>query len=187
MTGQVQERSRERDQSTEALRSLESLVTEVGADIHDMDRRHDEEHELVGMVAESLKTSLESQQGLASQALSELLGHTFINITVHDPRRDLARFDHVLDVRRPSEYNDELSHIAGTRLVTIGDDFEQRIADLPRNARVLMVCRSGGRSARAAQAAIDAGFTHVHNMEGGMLAWNHAGLPTAARPDGRPA
>jgi rhodanese-related sulfurtransferase len=39
------------------------------------------------------------------------------------------------------------------------------------------VCRSGGRSARAAEELARRGFRHLYNLRGGMLAWNEARLP----------
>jgi rhodanese-related sulfurtransferase len=42
---------------------------------------------------------------------------------------------------------------------------------------LVMMCRSGGRSARAAQYLLSAGFTNVASMEGGMMGWAAAGLP----------
>ena len=42
-----------------------------------------------------------------------------------------------------------------------------------------MICRSGGRSTRAAQTLTDAGFRRVMNMDGGMLAYTAAKLPVA--------
>jgi rhodanese-related sulfurtransferase len=46
-----------------------------------------------------------------------------------------------------------------------------------RNQEIVVVCRSGGRSGRAAAALAAMGFKHIINMSGGMLAWNAAGLP----------
>jgi rhodanese-related sulfurtransferase len=42
---------------------------------------------------------------------------------------------------------------------------------------MVMICRSGNRSGRAAQALASIGFSRVMNLTGGMLAWNAAGLP----------
>jgi rhodanese-related sulfurtransferase len=39
------------------------------------------------------------------------------------------------------------------------------------------VCRSGGRSARAAEELARRGFRHLYNLRGGMLAWTEARLP----------
>ena len=53
-----------------------------------------------------------------------------------------------------------------------------------RGQEVLTLCRSGGRSGRAAQVLSDAGLS-VRNVAGGMSAWSTAGLPVV-RDDGSP-
>jgi len=57
---------------------------------------------------------------------------------------------------------------------------DDRIKELQKykNAAVVMVCRSGARSAQAAVKLKKQGFVDVHNMGGGMLAWERAKLPT---------
>ena len=42
---------------------------------------------------------------------------------------------------------------------------------------VVMTCRSGNRSGRATRFLRDQGFDNVHNMQGGIVAWQNAGLP----------
>jgi len=82
----------------------------------------------------------------------------------------------LIDVREPSEYRAELGHIAGTELVPLAT-VEQAAKSWDREQEIVLVCRSGGRSGRAAAALAAMGFKHVINMAGGMLAWNAAGLP----------
>lgn len=84
---------------------------------------------------------------------------------------------HLVDVRRPDEYTGELGHIAGTQLMTL-DTIPEHIESLPKDEPVVFVCRSGGRSAQASAYALQNGFKHVFNMQGGMLKWNELGLPT---------
>jgi glyoxylase-like metal-dependent hydrolase (beta-lactamase superfamily II)/rhodanese-related sulfurtransferase len=81
-----------------------------------------------------------------------------------------------VDVREPHEYTGELGHIAGSRLVPLAIVLDAA-HDWPRDEELILVCRSGNRSGRAAQALAAAGFTRVMNLAGGMLAWNAAGLP----------
>lgn len=83
---------------------------------------------------------------------------------------------HIVDVRGTDEYTGELGHIANSKLIVL-DTLPEHIDDLPRDEPIVFVCKSGGRSARATAFAKDAGFEHVFNMKGGMLAWNAAGLP----------
>ena len=82
----------------------------------------------------------------------------------------------LVDVREPSEFDGLLGHILGARLVplsTVG----QEAGSWPREAELVMVCRSGARSGRAAAQLARQGFQRVMNLRGGMLAWNEAGLP----------
>ena len=83
----------------------------------------------------------------------------------------------VLDVRRPDEY--KAGHLKGSRLVTWGEkDFEkQALAKLSKGKPVLVYCRSGRRSTAASEALAKLGFGKVHNLEGGITAWQAAGKP----------
>ncbi len=87
----------------------------------------------------------------------------------------------LVDVREPSEFDGLLGHIEGARLVPLGE-VRRAAAAWPRDADVLLVCRSGGRSAKAAAQLVEQGFTRVMNLRGGMLAWNTAELPVVRPP-----
>jgi len=98
-----------------------------------------------------------------------------------DPKELLAKKDQIIliDVRQPDEYTGELGHIPGAKLMvldTLADHFDK----LPRDKTIVFVCRSGGRSARAASLALSEGFKDVYNLKGGMLLWNELHLPTEA-------
>ena len=82
----------------------------------------------------------------------------------------------LVDVREPSEFNGLLGHLDGARLVPLAT-VRNEAASWPRDRDVLLVCRSGGRSAKAAVQLVEMGFTRVMNLRGGMLAWNTAELP----------
>lgn len=73
----------------------------------------------------------------------------------------------IVDVREPHET--AAGHIAGARLVPLGT-LEGHLSGLPADQEIIMVCRSGGRSAMATQMALAVGLRAV-NMTGGMLAW----------------
>lgn len=73
----------------------------------------------------------------------------------------------ILDVREPAEYAG--GHIPGSKLVSLGT-LGSRLQDLPRDREIVVVCRSGARSASATQLLIQNGF-HAINMAGGMMAW----------------
>ncbi len=82
----------------------------------------------------------------------------------------------MIDVRSEQEYVGELGHIKGTQLMVL-DTLPSQLSQLPTDKAIVFVCRSGGRSARAAQFAQSQGFENVYNMKGGMLAWNEQNLP----------
>jgi rhodanese-related sulfurtransferase len=84
----------------------------------------------------------------------------------------------LVDVRAPHEH--EAGHIAETPLIELGE-LTARAGEIDRDRPVVFYCRSGGRSAMATEAFLQAGYD-AHNMAGGMLAWASAGLPIA--PDG---
>lgn len=82
----------------------------------------------------------------------------------------------LIDVREAHEFTGELGHVPGSRLVPLATVLDAS-RDWPREHDLVMICRSGNRSGRAAQALANAGFMRVMNLTGGMLAWNAAGLP----------
>ena len=96
------------------------------------------------------------------------------DITIHQTRERLYRAQ-LVDVREDNELAQ--GRIPGTRHIPLGQ-LGGRLAELDRQQPVIAICRSGNRSARAAELLTAAGFT-CDNMVGGMLAWQAAGLPTA--------
>lgn len=82
----------------------------------------------------------------------------------------------IIDVREPAEFTGELGHIPGAELVPLST-VSNASAGWARDADLLVVCRSGGRSSRAAQLLSALGFRRVINLFGGMMAYNEAGLP----------
>jgi rhodanese-related sulfurtransferase len=57
-----------------------------------------------------------------------------------------------------------------------------RIGELPTDRPLMFICRSGARSGRVAAFLLQQGFADVANVEGGMLAWHAARLPTRSGP-----
>lgn len=62
----------------------------------------------------------------------------------------------------------------------VGDD----LLPSDRGAEILLYCRSGRMSGIAARALADAGYTNIVDLDGGMIAWEAAGLPTLQRSQG---
>jgi rhodanese-related sulfurtransferase len=78
----------------------------------------------------------------------------------------------VIDVRTPEEH--QAGHIAGTRHIEL-QELAAQAASIDRDTPVILYCLSGGRSAMATEALLQAGYD-AHNMAGGMIAWEAAGL-----------
>jgi adenylyltransferase/sulfurtransferase len=77
--------------------------------------------------------------------------------------------DHfLLDVRQPDEW--EQANIPGATLIPLGE-LPERFSELPRNQKLIIHCKAGGRSARACAFLLEQDFTNVWNVEGGMDAW----------------
>ena len=85
----------------------------------------------------------------------------------------------LIDVRERSELLGELGHLPGIMHIPV-DELKQRFAELEpyRNREIVTLCRRGGRSLTAAQILQQAGFSHVHSLEGGMAAWKEKGFPS---------
>jgi rhodanese-related sulfurtransferase len=84
----------------------------------------------------------------------------------------------LVDVREPREH--EAGRIAGDRYIQLSN-LSAEAHTIDKGRPVVFYCRSGARSAMATQAFSEAGFD-AHNMTGGLLAWDAAGLPL--EPDG---
>lgn len=76
----------------------------------------------------------------------------------------------ILDVREQNEYNN--GHVPGAVLLSVGRITAQSVAELiPAQSTVVLVyCRSGSRSKKAAQKLVDLGYTQVFEF-GGILSW----------------
>jgi rhodanese-related sulfurtransferase len=81
----------------------------------------------------------------------------------------------LIDVREQNEYDDV--HATGAVLMPLST-FQETHATLPRDAEIIMICRSGARSEQAGTLLLDKGYSNVSNLTGGTLAWEQEGLPT---------
>lgn len=82
----------------------------------------------------------------------------------------------LIDVREPGEFIGDLGHAAAAQPVPLAA-VERVCAAWNRDEPLVLVCRSGARSMRAAQLLATLGFRHLFSVQGGMLGWNAAGLP----------
>src|SRR6516162_2695860 len=79
----------------------------------------------------------------------------------------------LIDVREPEEH--DAGRIAGDRLIELSR-LAAEVDSLDQTRPIVFYCRSGSRSAMATEAFRGAGFD-AHNMVGGLLDWQAAGLP----------
>jgi glyoxylase-like metal-dependent hydrolase (beta-lactamase superfamily II)/rhodanese-related sulfurtransferase len=83
---------------------------------------------------------------------------------------------HVLDVRDPVEWDGELGHLAGAQLIPL-DDLRARVAEVPADKPVVVVCQTGRRAAMGTVILAKAGRERVANLAGGMVRWRDLALP----------
>jgi rhodanese-related sulfurtransferase len=80
----------------------------------------------------------------------------------------------VLDVREPDEW--AAGHIPDATLIPLRQ-LASRVGELDRDERIVVVCRSGNRSAEGRDILLEAGFPAVTSVDGGMTDWASVGLP----------
>lgn len=107
-------------------------------------------------------------------AFRGLFGGGFDNVTPQQAQAKQRTGALVLDVREPSEWRE--GHIPGATLMPLGT-LSARLFELDRNKEIVVVCRSGNRSAMATRMLKSQGFGQVRNLDGGMVAWMRARLP----------
>jgi rhodanese-related sulfurtransferase len=81
----------------------------------------------------------------------------------------------LLDVRTQEEW--DTIHIPNTTLIPL-DQLSSRVAELPADQEIVVVCRSGNRSQQGRDILKAAGFENVTSMTGGVNQWSTAGYPT---------
>lgn len=108
---------------------------------------------------------------------------TVADIPPEEARRLASGGALLVDVREDEEW--AAGHAPEAVHVAMGS-VSERIDEIPADRTVLCICRVGGRSGAVAGALAGAGFD-VRNVDGGMLAWEQAGLPvvTVAGDAGR--
>lgn len=82
----------------------------------------------------------------------------------------------MLDVREQSEY--AAGHVVNSKLIPLGK-LKERIGELEkyRERPIVVICRSGQRSASACALLGKQGFAQAYNLNGGIIAWQKASLP----------
>ena len=86
--------------------------------------------------------------------------------------RDQGAF--ILDVREHDEWTQ--GHIPGATLIPLGE-LPNRLNEVPKDKTVVVVCRTGHRSAQGRDILLNAGYTTVTSITGGMTQWQLEGYP----------
>jgi rhodanese-related sulfurtransferase len=85
----------------------------------------------------------------------------------------------LIDVREVNEYRE--LRATGSLLLPLSQ-LGVRYMELPADRPVMLICRSGSRSWRAAAFLLQMGYRDVASVAGGMIAWRSANLPTRSGP-----
>ncbi len=106
--------------------------------------------------------------------LKGLLSHNVPEIGVQKAAEEKEKFV-FLDAREPKEF--AVSHIKGS--IPVGyDHFDlQTVAGLQKDQAIVVYCSVGYRSEKVSKKLLQAGFSNVSNMYGGMFEWVNQGLP----------
>ena len=86
----------------------------------------------------------------------------------------------VIDVRENKEYSG--GHIINSLHIPLSN-LKTRMTELEKhkNKKLILACRSGNRSSQACATLKKAGFEHVFNLSGGVMAWESASLPLVTK------
>ncbi|WP_213451135.1 rhodanese-like domain-containing protein [Rhizomonospora bruguierae] len=90
---------------------------------------------------------------------------------------------YLLDVREDDEW--VAGHAPGAHHLPMME-IPARMAEVPTEGDVVVVCRSGGRSAQVVAYLVNNGWDNARNLDGGMQSWQAAGRPLVSE-DGQPA
>lgn len=84
----------------------------------------------------------------------------------------------IIDIRTKQEYEQEHLENVSYNIDFYSPHFKDHLNDLDKNAKYLIYCRTGRRSAQALEIMKELGFKDIHHIKGGIVAWKEAGYPT---------
>jgi rhodanese-related sulfurtransferase len=115
---------------------------------------------------------------LAAPAFAETEAPSITPVELN-ARRASATVPVVIDVRTPAEF--ETGHIPGALNIPF-DQVAKRISEIDAPHGVALYCMLGPRARKGEAALLDSGYTSVLHLEGGLSAWQAAGLPVEGGP-----
>ena len=99
-------------------------------------------------------------------------------IDVHGAQALMKEVDYLIDVREPEEFS--AGHIQGAILIPRGL-LEFKVSSTEelnaRDKKILIYCKTGGRSLLAAKSLVEMGYANIVSLDGGYDAWLLAGYP----------
>lgn len=96
-----------------------------------------------------------------------------IEVTELAKLKDAGESVRVIDIRQPAELSSGI--IPGAEALPM-HTIPLRMSELNREEKLIMVCRSGARSAQACMFLQQQGYDNVFNLRGGMMAWAGSGF-----------
>ena len=122
---------------------------------------------LISFIACGQKENSKSNDANADQASISLISPADLNSV----NKDIV----LIDVRTPEEFAS--GHLENAVNMNYFDsDFDVQLKTLDKNKTVYLYCKSGRRSANAAEKLEDMGFVKIYDLEGGILSWQAKGL-----------
>jgi len=118
--------------------------------------------------------------GIPQAAAAEAAETPIPTMTVRELKQKLDNGDKflLLDVREPFEW--DICRIDRAQLIPLGQ-LPSRMSELDSADEIVIHCKSGGRSAKAVRLLQEAGFSKLHNVEGGITAWAEEVDPTVPK------
>lgn len=132
---------------------------------------------LIVLVAISISAFVYLQQDQSKNASAQAKLPLEISVNEAASKRDQGAF--ILDVRQPEEWQE--FHIPDSTLIPLGE-LPNRLNEVPQDREVVVVCRSGNRSQDGRDILLNAGYSSVASMNGGLNQWRAGGYETVSGP-----
>jgi rhodanese-related sulfurtransferase len=132
---------------------------------------------LIALVAISISAFVYLQQDQSNSAAAQAKLPLEISVDEAAAKRDQGAF--ILDVRQPEEWQEY--HIPNSTLIPLGE-LPNRLNEVPQDREVVVVCRSGNRSQDGRDILLNAGYSSVTSMDGGVNQWRAGGYETVSGP-----
>lgn len=112
-----------------------------------------------------------------SEKLASLYEYTVPLINSKDLNKELEKavMPVLLDIRSAEEY--DVSRIEGAKFIEFDKFSESDVADIPKDAEIIVYCSVGYRSEKIGEKLIGMGYANVKNLYGGIFQWKNEGNP----------